>query len=198
LGDALDSPLLAWERDGIDEPEYFGRGRNGGYLIRKSHYTKDHKEITVFTQRDPRDVVISRMYYRQNRDITGTIKTLEPHYKPSLYWWLENEKIVTRYEWLHKRKEAEIKRLVYVLTGKSLSVDRCKQVWEKQSIATIKKRYGKRFAGSVRKGIVGDWKNHFTKDHCKLITEIVGEFMLEQGYIDSLDWWKDYEGKRSK
>jgi hypothetical protein len=41
----------------------------------------------------------------------------------------------------------------------------------------------------MRKGIVGDWKNHFTKADAEYITEYLGEFMMEQEYIESLDWY---------
>ena len=43
----------------------------------------------------------------------------------------------------------------------------------------------------MRKGIVGDWRNHFDRETAKMFNDHFGQFMLEQGYVDDLEWWKD-------
>lgn len=39
-----------------------------------------------------------------------------------------------------------------------------------------------------RKGIIGDWKNHFTDQHKKIFKSEVGEFLIEAGYEKNNDW----------
>lgn len=42
--------------------------------------------------------------------------------------------------------------------------------------------------GTARKGIVGDWRNHFTDAHVSQFKETCGEFLIELGYERDLDW----------
>lgn len=41
---------------------------------------------------------------------------------------------------------------------------------------------------TARKGIVGDWRNHFTTGHVERFKEACGEFLVESGYEEDLDW----------
>ena len=49
----------------------------------------------------------------------------------------------------------------------------------------------KRDAHFFRKGIMGDWKNHFNRAHGEFMDDLLGEFMLEQEYIEDREWWKN-------
>lgn len=39
-----------------------------------------------------------------------------------------------------------------------------------------------------RKGIVGDWKNHFNETHRERFKELAGQFLIEMGYEHDLNW----------
>jgi hypothetical protein len=39
-----------------------------------------------------------------------------------------------------------------------------------------------------RKGIVGDWRNHFKETHIQRFKELAGEALMEWGYETDLDW----------
>ncbi|MBI4596975.1 MAG: sulfotransferase domain-containing protein [Candidatus Omnitrophica bacterium] len=41
---------------------------------------------------------------------------------------------------------------------------------------------------TVRKGIVGDWRNHLTEEHIQRFKEGCGEFLIELGYERDFDW----------
>jgi len=44
---------------------------------------------------------------------------------------------------------------------------------------------------NLRKGIAGDWKDHYTRREAKLAQEIFGDMMLKLGYIvENERWWK--------
>lgn len=201
LGDALDSPLVAKGRKGKDIPEYFGKGRDGEYWIRKTH-DEARYGTTIFIYRDPRDVAVSRLFYRGSRPEDTTLKlkaviNTMVHYEDRVRWWLSGKEydVITSYERLHKFQAAELDRIIREVAKTEISSDRLKEVFKYQSIKNIKERYGDRFRGSIRKGIVGDWKNHFTREHGEMITGKLGDLMMEQGYISDLKWWKEIDAK---
>src|SRR3989338_1073892 len=41
---------------------------------------------------------------------------------------------------------------------------------------------------TVRKGVVGDWRNHFTAEHVRQVKQGGGEFLIELGYERDLEW----------
>ncbi len=40
----------------------------------------------------------------------------------------------------------------------------------------------------IRKGITGDWKNHFKPEHVQRFKELAGDFLIEWGYEKDLNW----------
>jgi hypothetical protein len=46
------------------------------------------------------------------------------------------------------------------------------------------------------KGLCDEWKEHFTRSRGQRLQESpVGDLMLEQGYVDTCDWWKQLPGE---
>ena len=41
---------------------------------------------------------------------------------------------------------------------------------------------------TFRKGIPGDWRNHFSKKHVNLFKEVAGQLLIDLGYEKSFDW----------
>lgn len=41
---------------------------------------------------------------------------------------------------------------------------------------------------TFRKGVIGDWKNHFTEEHKRLFKETAGEALIKMGYEKGYDW----------
>ncbi|HYG64239.1 MAG TPA: sulfotransferase [Thermoanaerobaculia bacterium] len=39
-----------------------------------------------------------------------------------------------------------------------------------------------------RKGIVGDWRNHFTPEHKRIFKDVAGDMLIRLGYEKDLDW----------
>jgi hypothetical protein len=46
------------------------------------------------------------------------------------------------------------------------------------------------FGGSAtfRKGMIGDWRNHFTPEHTRAFKRVAGDLLMQLGYEASLDW----------
>jgi hypothetical protein len=41
---------------------------------------------------------------------------------------------------------------------------------------------------TFRKGLIGDWKNHFTPEHKAALKEVAGQLLIDLGYETTLDW----------
>ena len=48
-----------------------------------------------------------------------------------------------------------------------------------------------------RKGVAGDWANHFTPDHCEYFKKHYNEVLLKLGYETSPDWWSYRPGRQT-
>lgn len=184
------------------------------WVIRKTHYPYWQHAIpilkgktVVVSQRDPRDIVVSAMFYRSTTDLDLAIKVMASP-KRSYSEWVESwiipneahnkiKLVKTRYEWLHQGA-GELARIFVSITNTPLNdglipdevMERAKVALERQSFENMSKSYndGGHF---MRKGIVGDWRNHFSREQAKRFNDHFGQFMLEQGYVDNLEWWKD-------
>lgn len=182
------------------------------WVIRKTHYPYweqaiPHlkKKIVVLTQRDPRDIVVSAMHYRKALDLGKAIDVMvQSNYVGYLESWLKpveplkvEKLVITRYESLHLGP-GELARIFVSITDTPLEgalipdgvMEKAKLALERQSFENMVKQLGgdRHF---MRKGIVGDWRNHFDRETAREFNNHFGEFMLSQGYIDSLEWWKD-------
>lgn len=67
-------------------------------------------------------------------------------------------------------------------------------VWEQQfSRLSGGRRVGEENRNShYRKGVHGDWLNHFTLEHLRLFKEEYGDLLIQYGYESDADWDKKY------
>lgn len=210
LGDALDSPIIS----GKDRPSLADEGfaRKGSYIIRQLHLP--HKKRPndgkiVFVVRDPRDVAVSIKYYWQRDNLMSVIKGMAggKGKAPMQYsggWikfmssWLEDGDFdaMVRYESLINNTKVTLKSSL-VLMGLD-PVKPLDEVVERQSFANRKANITKQLPYGdeiqhrlMRKGVVGDWKNHFTCEHAQYMHDHFFELMEHLGYEDNENWWKD-------
>lgn len=206
LCDLLSSPMQTEAGAVIEWP---GVSQDGIYVIRKTHRRGDEKldwGKWVFIQRDPRDVAVSTMYYYGFSSLLDTLSALLNQekckaseawrnwglgeYEPWVSSWLDypgRADVMTRYELLHSAPFEELDRLVYSLTGERLGSDWIRACHQRQNFSATKKRYD---GHAVRRGIVGDWHNYFNRMEGRMLDNHLGQFMLEQNYIQNRDWWK--------
>jgi hypothetical protein len=74
--------------------------------------------------------------------------------------------------------------------GITLSQDKVESIVQTVASRTkfdIKENLSTR-AGTARKGIIGDWRNHFNEDHVKLFKEKCGQHLINLGYEKDLNW----------
>lgn len=165
-------------------------------------------KIIVIT-RDPRDVCVSAMYYWDIPNIDAAIDAVGLGVSPLkkmgawsafVNMWRETdiEAVYTLYENICWHGRFEIKSILYSL-GIPFSQDDIDNALKNQEINTKRKQvsidgdsrpYGKTIQTKhLRKGIVGDWRNHFTKQSGEKSQEYFGEEMLRLGYTSSPLWY---------
>lgn len=207
LSDLLSAPLQTKPKELI---EFFGIKRDGNYMVRKTHwYASQYSgegyagkpSKMIWIQRDPRDMAISVMFYRKVfPDLMGVLKSIclggRPHpeiplvgYRGFLEGWLSSKKYdyMTKYELLHSNPVEELFEMYHVITGKQCTFKWAQSVVSRQEFT----KWAPKYEHSMRKGKVGDYKNHFKQEHGKFMSDTIGDLMIDQGYIDDLDWWKE-------
>lgn len=190
LSSALQAPL---QNNPKDRFTFFGGQKNfGNIVIRKKHEaTWDKPGNVLFLYRDPRDVAVSRMYFNGGNDlrlaIAGLLKNDAYRNFVGGWWHRKDYKSIVSYRELQADTVMQIQRLCKELADVELDVDTTWNAILPYNIDVYRKRHPGEYG--VRKGVVGDWKNHFKPEHCKMITDGLGDLMLEQGFISSLNWW---------
>lgn len=171
---------------------------------------------TVFIIRDPRDIVVSSTFYMTHLErhlmhrryahdfetdherIMATIKGFPPgsnglgsvsigrRIEGYLGWSAARGVHTCRFEDLigpngggdRDVQRAEIEAITRHL-GHSLSSERAdvlaRKTWSEGS-------------PTFRKGVIGDWRNHFTDEHIAAFKEVAGPHLITLGYERDLDW----------
>jgi len=198
LSDVLD--LTQHDDPNAGAQGYWGLAGDKG-IIRKVHQPNvnqfDDKQV-IMLQRDPRDVMISAMYYRNHFDFDSALRALatptmhevggEWKYEDYINSWLST--LNTRYEYLHSKPVGELSRLFRDL-GVEVPEAKIQAAIDRQSFDNMRQAINNDHF--MRLGKVGDWRNHFTKEQGRAFNEVLGEFMLKQGYVDNLDWWQEID-----
>jgi hypothetical protein len=95
-----------------------------------------------------------------------------------------------RYEDLLERPHEEVRRLLGFLgvdTDRTL-VDGCVSAASFEKLSRGRERGQEDPSSFYRKGIAGDWKNHFTEEDRRIFKEEAGELLIRLGYEEDLNW----------
>jgi hypothetical protein len=164
----------------------------------------------VILYRDLRDVAVSHYFYTRQTPwhpeyplyapatvAEGLQLFAERTLLPFAAWvrsWEENRdysrSIVLRYEEMLADPHNAFTQVakLFELDGSPAVVN---QVIERHSFAVLSggRKLGEQNTKSFfRKGMAGDWKNHFTEDIKRIYKERIGDFLIEYGYEKDFDW----------
>ena len=100
------------------------------------------------------------------------------------------------YEQLLNDAPGTMTRVIQEMTGEIPDPWLVSQTTEKYD---MRRQTGGRNSGEedrssfIRKGIAGDWVNHFTRDTGKIFHSLAGDALIALGYEADSDWWKNIE-----
>jgi hypothetical protein len=168
---------------------------------------------TVFVYRDPRDMIVSHIYYatqmhpghwmrryytekldsmeqRINAAITGVdepgseLTDIRRRYA-SYLGWLERPGVLSlRFEDLILDRRSALKELLDYLQRRAFRL----QTSTDQAIAVLEQAVRPRKSGTFRKGQPGNWREHFTPANIALFKEKTGDLLQRLGYEAGSDW----------
>ena len=104
--------------------------------------------------------------------------------------WMDKDVPVVKYEDLLVTPGEELKKTVEALSDKQLPIEKAKEIAANYSFKKMSGRKpGEENKGSfVRKGVAGDWKNHFTREARLTFDRIAGDQLIKAGYEPNRDW----------
>jgi hypothetical protein len=163
-------------------------------------------EKVVILLRDPRDIAVSAAHH-WGRSLEETLHCMGkglwpiPHGGGWVKWvrsWLGKAHYILCYRGLVNDTFRYVLNITRAITEEKITVAHAQEVAARQSFTARvaythqhgdSLNYGKDFQlRFLRKGIVGDWQNHFTPLHRRLAEEYFGEMMRELGYTESEEW----------
>ncbi|XP_019642396.1 PREDICTED: sulfotransferase family cytosolic 2B member 1-like [Branchiostoma belcheri] len=148
------------------------------------------KVKVIVVMRNPKDVCVSYYYYRQKNPILKPPESWEQHYRDFLegkvpfgdyfdhvlgWWQMEKDPhfLFVKYEDMNKDFCSAVKTLAAFLE-KELTEEELARVLTSCSLESMRKTLAESETWRkdvVRKGIVGDWKNHFSAEESEKFDE---------------------------
>jgi len=120
-------------------------------------------------------------------------KPISPHFSWADFvraWWGRKGVVTVRYEDVRRRPSEELSRIAHELAGIRLSRERAASIAEAFSF----ERQSGRKPGIedqrsfLRKGVVGDWRNHFSLEARQIFDHYAGEELIVLGYERDRSW----------
>jgi hypothetical protein len=168
---------------------------------------------TVFVSRDPRDMIVSHVFYathmhkghgmhryynqelnsmeeRINAAITGVqvpgaeLPSLKTRYDGYLGWLDQDQVLCIRFEDLIEEREKTFALLLDYLVQCGLRLETPRP----DAIAILNRAIVPRKSGTFRKGKTGSWREHFTENNKDVFKENSGDLLLRMGYESGKDW----------
>ena len=167
--------------------------------------------IPYFIFRDPRDVVVSHVFYvtdmearhvhhdyyqslpdfstRLNVSIMGRPDTsiefpnIADRFTPYLGWLDHDEVLSVHFEDLINDRAATLNRILdHFLARAPIQVPR------QLILESLESSINPKRSPTFRSGKTGEWKKHFTEKHKKIFKDVAGDLLVKLGYEKDDDW----------
>lgn len=104
--------------------------------------------------------------------------------------WLSHDVAVVKYEDLLTHAAEILVQTTQRLIGKDIGIQRAREVVEKYSFKNLsgRKQGEENKKSFVRKGIAGDWKNHFSLEARQIFDHYAGQQLIAAGYETDHQW----------
>ena len=167
--------------------------------------------VPYFIFRDPRDVVVSHVFYvtdmearhvhheyyqslpdfnaRLNVSILGRpdanieFSNIADRFAPYLGWLDQKEVLTIHFEDLIHNREATLTSIMdHLLSRVSLPVTR------QLILDSLETSINPKKSPTFRSGKTGEWKKHFTDEHKQIFKEVAGDLLVKLGYEKDGNW----------
>lgn len=168
---------------------------------------------TVFVYRDPRDMIVSHIFYAtqmhaghwMRRYYTERLSSMEERIQAAIHGvdepgseltpirqryqgylgWLEQPAVLClRFEDLILDRQAALGSLLDYLEGRGFQARAARP----QAVAVLEHAIAPKKSGTFRKGKPGNWREHFTEKNKSDFKAQTGDLLLRLGYETSHDW----------
>jgi len=168
---------------------------------------------TIFLYRDPRDMILSHVFYatdmnprhgmhsyytetlnnmeeRINAAIIGVTKpgfelsSVKQRYDSYMGWLDQSDVLCLKFEDLILDREPALASLLDFLAARDFSPPLPRQ----EAIDYLSQSIEPRKSGTFRKGIPGNWKEHFSETNKATFKQVAGDLLLELGYEQDDSW----------
>jgi sulfotransferase family protein len=169
------------------------------------------KFVPYFIFRDPRDVVVSHVFYvtgieehhvhheyylslpdfdsRLNTSILGRpdanieFPNIAERFAPYLDWLNHPEVLAVHFEGLiHERAAALTRIMDHLLSRVPLRASR------QLILDSLESSINPSRSPTFRSGKTGEWKKYFTDEHKRIFKNVAGDLLIRLGYEKNLDW----------
>lgn len=169
------------------------------------------KFIPYFIFRDPRDVVVSHVfyvtemetrhvhheYYKSLPDFNARLKVsilgrpgsniefsnIAERFEPYLGWLDRPEVLTIHFEDLIHHREATLTSIMdHLLSRVPLQTPR------QLILASLETSINPTKSPTFRSGKTGEWKKHFTEEHKKMFKDVAGDLLIRLGYEKDNKW----------
>jgi hypothetical protein len=167
----------------------------------KSHELPESQAIDfdatyLHVVRDGRDVIVSRWFFDKDFMVkNGIVSSFDVDFDSYLEekateWaayvnaWLDRKVVTVKYEDFLSAPEASLSATIKAVTGVDLPRSDIASAVAQHTKEKFAASLGKTFKHNtfVRKGVAGDWKNHFSAFHSERFAAIAGDAMRRLGY----------------
>ncbi|MEJ2596856.1 MAG: sulfotransferase domain-containing protein [Anaerolineales bacterium] len=187
-----------------------------GYLAARQPYIDvlaQPNRATVFVFRDPRDVIISHVFYATEmhpghgmhryytevlenmeqridaaiqgvQELDSELRSVRTKFQAYLGWLEQPDVLCLRFEELILEREAALGRILDYLQERGFTPE----VERERAIELLKDAIAPRKSGTFRKGQPGNWQEHFTQATKAHFKAIAGDLLIQLGYERDNDW----------
>lgn len=175
------------------------------------------KFVPYFIFRDPRDVVVSHVfyvtdmearhvhheYYQSLPDFSARLKVsilgrpdtdvefpnIEARFAPYLGWLDHREVLTLHFEDLINDRAATLSRIMdHFLARTPLQILSPKGAPRQLILDSLESSINPQRSPTFRSGKTGEWKKHFTEEHKETFKDVTGDLLIRLGYENDNDW----------
>lgn len=168
---------------------------------------------TVFIHRDPRDLIVSSVFYiseinqghvlheyynrrfdsveaRINAEITGIddngllYSGVRTRFEKYIGWLDQPAVLPLRFEEIILERDTALNKLLDYLDTRGAKLP----VTREEALSALRATFQPRKSGTFRKGQPGNWREHFTDENKRLFKQAAGDILIHLGYEKDNDW----------